>query len=140
MTCIIAYRTNVCKHTVGILGPRLWNSLSDNIRQVSSLYQFKSKMKEFLLSCMQTALIWECLYVKCKCYTVWKICTSTEPHWLLLKEMFRKHKFQSIYGTLCWFQAVYGTSCSSTDQFWHPCINGIGPIFPLIVRTCDTVP
>ena len=47
-----AYRTNVCKYTVRILGPRLWNSLSDNIRQVSSLYQFKSKMKEFLLGCM----------------------------------------------------------------------------------------
>ncbi len=49
---LTAYRTNICKYTVHILGPRLWNSLPDDIKQVSSMYQFKSKMKEFLLSCM----------------------------------------------------------------------------------------
>ena len=43
------YRTNVCKYTARFLGPSLWNTLSDELKNLPTYNLFKQKMSEFLL-------------------------------------------------------------------------------------------
>ena len=43
-------RTNTRKSTINFSGPKYWNTLPANIRQLVSIHQFKKKFKELLLT------------------------------------------------------------------------------------------
>ena len=43
-------RTNTRKSTINFSGPKFWNTLPANLRQLVSIHQFKKKSKELLLT------------------------------------------------------------------------------------------
>ena len=43
-------RTNTRKSTINFSGPKFWNTLPANLRQLVSIHQFKKKFKELLLT------------------------------------------------------------------------------------------
>ena len=43
-------RTNTRKSTINCSGPKFWNTLPANLRQLVSIHQFKKKLKELLLT------------------------------------------------------------------------------------------
>ena len=47
---ITVHRTSLLHHTIHIAGPILWNSLDSNIKSVTSLNTFRRRLKNLLLS------------------------------------------------------------------------------------------
>ena len=43
-------RTNTRKSTINFSGPKIWNTLPANLRQLVSIHQFKKKFKQLLLT------------------------------------------------------------------------------------------
>ena len=43
-------RTNTRKSTINVSGPKFWNTLPANLRQLASIHQFKKKFKALLLT------------------------------------------------------------------------------------------
>ena len=56
-------RTNTRKSTINFSGPKIWNTLPANLRQLVSIHQFKKKFKQLLLTKFpQNGLTKLCLY------------------------------------------------------------------------------
>ena len=51
-------RINTRKSTINFSGPKFWNTLPANLRQLVSIHQFKKKFKELLLTKYRVYLEW----------------------------------------------------------------------------------
>jgi len=64
MLKIKIHRTNVLANDVEIVGAQIYNSLPDELRQISSLKLFKLRLKGFLLSKSRSLVTTQQIYTK----------------------------------------------------------------------------